>query len=119
MGVLMLLGSFCEGVLIMNLSGQPISFRAAADGGWSALLGRVALASLIASSLLALGAIAVPGRAHAAGGDPKIVFASPIYAGQNNGFAEGPVGTNVTVQGSGWTTGGGKVTITLADEQND
>src|ERR1051326_4419773 len=102
----MLFGSFCEGVLIMNLSGQPISFRAAADGGWSALLGHVALASLMAFSLLALGAIAVPGQAHAANGGPQINFTSPIYAGQNNGYPEGPVGTNVAVQGSGWTPGG-------------
>ena len=90
-----------------------------ASGGWSALPDRVALAAVLAFSLLALGAIAVPGRAQAAGSGAKITFAAPIYAGQNNGYAEGPVGTFVTVQGSGWTAGGGNVTITLADEQND
>lgn len=87
--------------------------------GWSALPGRVALALLVALSLLAISAIAVPSRAQAAGGGPQIKFAAPIYAGQNNGFAEGPVGAVVSVQGSGWTPGGGTVTITLADEQND
>ncbi len=84
-----------------------------------ALSGRVALAAIAALALLALGAIAVPSHARAGSGDPKITFVAPVYAGQNNGFAEGPVGANVSVQGSGWTGGGGDVTISLADEQND
>ncbi len=94
----------------MSSYSQRAAFRAA---GW------VALAALIALSLLALCAIAVPVHAHAADGGPKIVFTSPIYAGQNNDNAEGPVGTRVNLQGSGWTPGGDGVTVTLADEQND
>ncbi|HEY7349012.1 MAG TPA: hypothetical protein VH599_11935 [Ktedonobacterales bacterium] len=94
------------------------SFRAAA-AAWPALPGQLALAALIALALLAFGAIAVPDGARAADGGPQIKFTAPIYAGQNNGFAEGPVGTNVSVQGSGWTAGGGDVTMTLADEGHD
>jgi hypothetical protein len=83
-----------------------------------ALPGYAALAALIALALLMLGAVTAPGHARAAGGGAKIVFTSPIYPGQNNGSAEGPVGAQVNVQGSGWTPNA-TVNITLADMQND
>jgi hypothetical protein len=79
---------------------------------------RVALAALVALMLLAVGAALAPERARAGSNGPKIVFTSPIYPGQNNGSAEGPVGANVSVQGSGWAADS-PVTITLADQQND
>lgn len=85
----------------------------------AALSGRLALAAILALTALALGTAMAPGRARAANGGPQIVFASPIYAGRNNGNAEGPVGADVSVQGSGWTPGGGAVTISLTDAQDD
>lgn len=89
-----------------------------ASSGAAALPGRIALAGLIALALLAFGAVAAPGRARAANPGAKITFASPIYPGQNNGSAEGPVGAQVNVQGSGWTPNA-NVNITLADTQGD
>ena len=86
--------------------------------GRSALPGRVLLALLLALALLALGAVAAPGRVRAANGQ-QITFASPVYAGQNNGFAEGPVGAVVTVNGSGWASAAGPVSIDLVDTQLD
>lgn len=82
-----------------------------------------ALAGLIlALALLMLGTLAAPGQALAANSGPtgpQITFISPVYAGQNNGFAEGPVGAVVTVQGSGWAPAGGPVSIDLVDTQLD
>jgi hypothetical protein len=108
---------------IMSGYGQRPSFRAAGGSesvvGWTLLPGRLALAVLIALSLLAVGAIAVPFRAQASSGGPKIVIAAPIYAGQNNGNAEGPVGATVSVQGVGWAVTSADVQVTLADAQND
>jgi hypothetical protein len=95
---------------------QGSSFRAV---GWTLWPERLALAALLALSLLAIGAIAVPLRARAASGGPQVVIAAPIYAGQNNGNAEGPVGATVSVQGSGWAVTSADVQMTLADAQND
>ncbi|HEU5199196.1 MAG TPA: hypothetical protein VFU32_06145, partial [Ktedonobacterales bacterium] len=83
-----------------------------------ALPGRALAALLLALALLALGTVAAPGRARAADGQ-QITFASPVYAGQNNGFAEGPVGAIVTVNGSNWASAAGPVSIDLVDTQLD
>jgi len=85
-------------------------------GAWP---GRVALVALVALMALAVGAVAPPGRARAASGGQQIVFTSPIYPGRNNGNAEGPVGANVSIQGSGWGTNGDPITVTLVDMQDD
>ncbi len=87
--------------------------------GRRALPGRALAAFFLALTLLALGAVAAPGRARAANGGSQINFISPIYAGQNNGFAEGPVGAVVTVAGSGWASAAGPITIDLVDTQLD
>jgi hypothetical protein len=68
---------------------------------------------------LMLGSLGASGQARAAGSGAKIIFTAPIYAGQNNGDPEGPVGTSVVIAGSGWATAGSGVAITLADRQND
>ena len=111
----------------MKTNGQRASFRVLGaserGAGWIALPERVALASLVALSLLAWSALASPEHARAAG-NPRLVFVAPVYPGQNNGFAEGPVGTAVTVKGSGWTPpdntpNSQPVVVSLADEQQD
>ncbi|HEY7349011.1 MAG TPA: hypothetical protein VH599_11930 [Ktedonobacterales bacterium] len=111
----------------MNTDMRRSSLRAlgAAERGAdrSSLPRQVALALLSALSLLTFGAVAVPGHARAAS-SPRIVFTAPIYTGQNNGFAEGPVGTDVFLKASGWTPPDGTVnelpvTVSLADAQHD
>lgn len=87
--------------------------------GRSAWLGRALVACILALAVLALCTVAAPGQARAANGGAKITFASPVYAGQNNGFAEGPVGAVATVRGSGWAPAGGPVSIDLVDAQFD
>jgi hypothetical protein len=87
-----------------------------------ALAARLVLAALLALTVLAVGTAARPGRARAAisgPSGPQIVFVSPIYAGRNNGNAEGPVGANVSVQGTGWDNRAGPVTIQVVDAKND
>src|SRR5579859_1185922 len=93
-----------------------LSYRHDVGQRWPA---RLALSVLtLATLLLALGALAAPGRARAAGPGGQIIFVAPIYAGQNNGDPEGPVTTGVSIAGSGWTGASG-VTVTLADRQSD
>src|SRR5215472_886276 len=83
------------------------------SGGQASLPGRLALAILLALALLVFGAIAMPNGARAAGIGAQVNITTPIYAGQNNGYPEGPVGTNVSIQGSGWgTVGVVNVTVT-------
>src|SRR5690348_18290688 len=116
-----------QGAVSMNPSRRraslPVVGAFKSGAGWSALPGRVALAALAALSLLAWSAIAAPGHARAAN-SPRLVFAAPLYPSQTRGVAEGPVGTSVTVKGSGWTppdsTPNSKpVTVSLADARND
>lgn len=92
--------------------------RQEARTGWPVLLARSALGLIAVLAVLALGICVAPGQARAANGGAKIIFTAPIYAGQNNGDPEGPVGTQVGISGSGWTGTGG-VVITLADRKND
>jgi hypothetical protein len=111
----------------MYVSGRRLSVCAPRarkqSARWSVLPEYLARAVLLACGLLALGAGSAPGYARAATDTPKIVFTAPVYAGQNNGFAEGPVGTSVAVRGTGWMPAGsvdvGPVTISLVDMDND
>ena len=84
----------------------------------SQVVGRAALALLVALALVALALLAAPGRARAANGGAQVVFTAPIYAGQNNGDPEGPVDTMVAVAGSGWGAAA-TVALALADRAND
>ena len=64
----------------------------------SGMRGGVGVVALCAALFLSIPNSALAAHPHGGGGTPLMLFDSPIYAGHNNGFAEGPVGSFVTFE---------------------
>ncbi len=96
---------------------QVFQPRSAGRARLGALLCRLSLACGAALAMLVLGGMAA--RQAQAEAGPQISIVSPVYSVQGKNMAEGPVGANVAIKGSGWTPGSGPVSLWLVDAQYD